>query len=106
MSGPVFRGELTGAFGVALILSLISMPCFPKASKPSGCDSPIIGRLRQRSWQRGRLAYHFLWLLLLIDVPTFHEAHGQDSGGPRVPPASFQTTVVQGVVAQYLMNPD
>jgi hypothetical protein len=106
MSGLFFRGDLTGASGVALILNLISMRCFPKASKPSGCDSPIIGRLWQRSWERGRLAYHFLWLLLLIDVPAFHKAHGQDSGGHRVPSASFQTTVVQGVVSQYLMNPD
>jgi hypothetical protein len=82
------------------------MRCFPKASKPGGCGSPTIGRLRQRSWEVGRLAYHYLWLLLLIDAPTFDKAHAQESGGPRVPPASFQTTVVQGIVAQYLMNPD
>jgi hypothetical protein len=62
---------------------------FPKASRPRGWGSPV---------------YHYLWLLLLIDVTTFHEAHAQEPGGP--PPASFQTTVVQGVVAQYLMNPD
>jgi hypothetical protein len=78
------------------------MRCFPKASK----GSPIIGRLRQRSRVVGRLACHYLWLLLLIDVATFHKARAQDAGGPRLPPASFQTTVVQGVVAQYLMNPD
>jgi hypothetical protein len=30
----------------------------------------------------------------------------QEPGRPPVPPASFQTTVVQGVVVQYLMNPD
>jgi hypothetical protein len=83
------------------------MRCFPKASKPRGCGSPIIGRqLQQRPRAVGRLAYHYLWLLLLIDVTTFHKAHAQEQGGPRIPPASFQTTVVQGVVAQYLMNPD
>ena len=82
------------------------MRCFPKASKPRGCGSPITGRLRQRSRVVGRLAYHYLWLLLLIDVTTFRKAHAQDTGDPRLPPASFQTTVVQGVVAQYLMNPD
>jgi hypothetical protein len=80
--------------------------CFPQASKRCGWCSPIIGRLRQRSREVGRLAYHYLWLLLLIDVTTFHKAGAQDTGGPRLPPASFQTTVVQGVVAQYLMNPD
>ncbi len=47
-----------------------------------------------------------LWLLLLIEVTTFHKVQAQEPGGPRVPPASFQTTVVQGIVAQYLMNPD
>jgi hypothetical protein len=79
------------------------MRCFPKASK----GSPIIGRFRQRSRVVGRLAYHYLWLLVLIEVTTFHKADAQDAGGPRLPPpASFQTTVVQGVVAQYLMNPD
>ncbi|HSZ80225.1 MAG TPA: hypothetical protein VK775_22660 [Chthoniobacterales bacterium] len=82
------------------------MRCFPEASKRCGWGSPIIGRFRQRSRAAGRLAWHYLWLLLLIDVTTFHKARAQDTGGPRLPPASFQTTVVQGVVAQYLMNPD
>jgi hypothetical protein len=82
------------------------MHCFPQASKRCGWGSPIIGRFRQRSRVVGRLAYHYLWLLLLIDVTTFHKARAQDPGGPRLPPTSFQTTVVQGVVAQYLMNPD
>jgi hypothetical protein len=82
------------------------MRCFPTALRPRGWSSPIIERLRQRSLGVARLAYHCLWLLLLIDVTTFHKAHAQEPGGPRVPPASFQTTVVQGVVAQYLMNPD
>jgi hypothetical protein len=82
------------------------MRCFPEASKRCGWGSPIIGRFRQRSRAAGRLAWHYLWLLLLIDITTFHKARAQDTGGPRLPPASFQTTVVQGVVAQYLMNPD
>jgi hypothetical protein len=82
------------------------MRCFSKASKPCNWGWPIIGRLQQRSRVMGRLAYYYLWLLLLIDVTTFLKAHAQEPGGPRVPPASFQTTVVQGVVSQYLMNPD
>jgi hypothetical protein len=82
------------------------MRCFPKASKPRDWRSPIIGRLRQRPQGVARLAYHYLWLLLLIDVTTPPEAYAQEPGSPRVPPASFQTTVLQGVVAQYLMNPD
>jgi hypothetical protein len=80
------------------------MRCFPKASKPHGLDSPIISRFGQRWPGAVRLAYHSLWLFLLIDVTTLHETNAQEPGGP--PPASFQTTVVQGVVAQYLMNPD
>jgi hypothetical protein len=52
------------------------------------------------------LAYSFLWLLVLIDFTTFQTARAQEPRGPRPPPASFQTIVVQGVVAQYLMNPD
>jgi hypothetical protein len=82
------------------------MRSFPKASNPSGCCSPIIGQLRQIPWMVARLAYHCSWLLVLIGVATFYRAHAQEPGGPRPPPASFQTTVVQGVVAQYLMNPD
>jgi hypothetical protein len=53
-----------------------------------------------------RLAYSFFWLLVLIDFTTFRKARAQEPRGPRPPPASFQTTVVKGVVAQYLMNPD
>jgi hypothetical protein len=82
------------------------MRFFLKDSKRRGWNSPITGRFRQRSRVVGRNAHHYLWLLLLIDVTTFHKVHAQESGGPRIPPASFQTTVVQGVVAQYLMNPD
>jgi hypothetical protein len=79
---------------------------FPTASKPPGWGSAIFGRVEQSSQVLARLLYHYLWLLLLIDVSTFHKARGQEPGRPPVPPASFQTTVVQGVVAQYLMNPD
>jgi hypothetical protein len=82
------------------------MRCFPKTSKPRGSGLPIIGRLRQRSRGVARLAYNCLWLLLLIDVTTFQTTHAQQSGGSAIPLASFQTTVVQGVVSQYLMNPD
>jgi hypothetical protein len=52
-----------------------------------------------------RLAYSY-WFLVLIDVATFHRASGQEPGESPLPSTSFQTTVVQGVVAQYLMNPD
>jgi hypothetical protein len=82
------------------------MQHFPTASKRPGWGSAIFGRVEQNSRVLARLAYHYLWLLLLIDVSTFHMAHAQEPGGPPVPPASFQTTVVQGVIAQYLMNPD
>ena len=82
------------------------MPCFPEASKPRGCCSPINDGPRQRPWVVARLADYCFWLLVLIGTPTFHQARAQEPGGPRPPPASFQTTVVQGVVAQYLMNPD
>jgi hypothetical protein len=77
---------------------------FPTASKPLGWSSAIIGQLRQGSQVLARLAYGYFWFLVLIDVATFHKARAQEPGGP--PPASFQTTVVQGLVAQYLMNPD
>jgi hypothetical protein len=53
-----------------------------------------------------RLAANYLWLLVLIEVTTVHKAYAQEPEGPQAPPVSFQTTVVQGVVAQYLMNPD
>jgi hypothetical protein len=82
------------------------MRCFPKASKPRGCDSPINDRPGQRPWVVARLADYCFWLLVLIGTSTFHQAQAQEPEGPRPPPASFQTTVVQGVVAQYLMNPD
>jgi hypothetical protein len=78
----------------------------PTASIPRGWSCAIIGQLRQGSQVLARLAYGYFWFLVLIDVATFHKARAQEPGGPRVPPASFQTTVVQGVVAQYLMNPD
>jgi hypothetical protein len=52
------------------------------------------------------VAYHYFWLLALIGTTTFQKAQAEDPGGPGPPPASFQTTVVEGVVAQYLMNPD
>jgi hypothetical protein len=82
------------------------MQRFPTASKRPGWGSAIFGRVEQ-SWQvLARLAYHYLWLFLLIDVSALYTAHAQEDGRPPVPPASFQTTVVQGVIAQYLMNPD
>jgi hypothetical protein len=108
---------LTGAFGVALISNLINnlpvgliganalelahIPVSVKNAFLIGVDLgpnlSVTGSLKTILW---------LWLFLLIDVTTFHKARAQGPGGPQVPPASFQTTVVQGVVAQYLMNPD
>src|SRR5260370_2869157 len=76
------------------------------APKLRDLGSAISGRLAQRLQVVARLAYSFFWLLVLIDFTTFHKARAQEPGGPRPPPASFQTTVVKGVVAQYLMNPD
>jgi hypothetical protein len=52
-----------------------------------------------------RFFYSLFWLVALSDL-TLPKAHAQGPKGPRPPPASFQTTVVEGSVAQYLMNPD
>jgi hypothetical protein len=52
-----------------------------------------------------RLSCSLFWLLALTDL-TIPKARAQDPRDPRPPAASFQTTVVQGSVAQYLMNPD
>jgi hypothetical protein len=82
------------------------MRCSPTPLRPRGWASEIFGQLGQSSQVLAKLAYRYFWLLVLIDVATFQRVRAQDPGGPRLPPASFQTTVVQGVVAQYLMNPD
>jgi hypothetical protein len=84
----------------------LELRCSPAASKPPARGSTIFRRLGQNSQLLARLVYGYFWLLVLIDVTTFQRARAQEPGGPRLPPASFQTTVVQGVVVQYLMNPD
>ena len=76
------------------------------APKLRDSGSAISGRLAQSLQVLARLAYSFFWLLVLIDFTTFHKARAQEPKVPRPPPTSFQTTVVQGSVAQYLMNPD
>ena len=48
------------------------MPCFPKASKPLGCGSPINDGPRQRPWVVARLADYCFWLFVLIGTATFH----------------------------------
>jgi hypothetical protein len=78
----------------------------PKAPKQRDSGSAISGRFAQSLRVVGRLAGSFFWLLVLIDFTTFNKARAQESRGPQPPPASFQMTVVQGIVAQYLMNPD
>lgn len=58
-----------------------------------------------------RLPHAFVWTVALASFTTLGHARAQEPGGPAPvgvppPPASFQTTVIQGAVAQYLMNPD
>ena len=56
--------------------------------------------------------YACLWIIALAGFTTLPNARAQNPKGTGPPPAggppaaSFQTTVVQGMVAQYLMNPD
>jgi hypothetical protein len=45
-------------------------------------------------------------LLLLAGFATFCQVHGQEPKDPQTNASSFQTTVVQDVVSQYLMNAD
>jgi hypothetical protein len=80
------------------------MRCSPATSILLGLGSAVLDWYRQRSQGLARLARHYRWLLILIATTNFHKAGAQEPGTP--PPASFQTTVVQGVVAQYLMNAD
>jgi hypothetical protein len=47
----------------------------------------------------------FLSFVAVTDL-TSPEARGQELRGPRSPAISFQATIEQGSVAQYLMNPD
>ncbi len=82
------------------------MRCSLTAPKLRDSGSAISGRLAQRLQVVARLAYSFFWLLVLIDFTTFRKGRAQEPRGPLPPPASFQTTVVKGAVAQYLMNPD
>jgi hypothetical protein len=52
-----------------------------------------------------RLSYFFFGLVALVGS-TFTTTRAQEPRDPGPAPASFQTTVLQGSVAQYLMNPD
>jgi hypothetical protein len=54
----------------------------------------------------GRFLCSPRWLLLLAGFATTCQLRGQEPLDPRPSSSSFQTTVVQDVVAQYLMNPD
>jgi hypothetical protein len=76
----------------------------PTGSRSLGRSSTILGRLDRRSQVLAGPANWYIWILVLIGVTAFHKVGAQEPGDP--PPASFQTAVVQGVVAQYLMNPD
>lgn len=81
------------------------MRCSFATAKLPASDSPVSRWLTQCLESVARLSYYFFWFVALIDL-TFAQAHAQEPRGPRPPPASFQTTVVQGSVSQYLMNPD
>jgi hypothetical protein len=76
----------------------------PTGSRSLGRGPAILGRFGQRSQVLARPANWYIWILVLIGVTAFHKVRAQEPGDP--PPASFQTRVVQGIVAQYLMNPD
>jgi hypothetical protein len=52
----------------------------------------------------GPLSRALIWLIAFFDL--LGTAYAQDPRGPRPPAASFQTTVVEGSVDRYLMNPD
>src|ERR1700751_1925562 len=82
------------------------MRCSPTAPKLRDSGSAFSGRLAQKLQVVARLSFSFFLLLRPIDFTKFHKGRGQKPRSPRPPPAAFQTTVVQGVVAQYLMNPD
>jgi hypothetical protein len=80
------------------------MRCFSASSISLGRNFALRGSLALLWWVLARLACRYTWFLMLIGVMSFYQAGGQEPTTP--PPASFQTIVVQGVVAQYLMNPD
>jgi len=51
-----------------------------------------------------RLFFGLFWLLAIADLTTLQKMDAQEPGKSRL--ASSNTVVVQGIVAQYLMNPD
>jgi hypothetical protein len=53
-----------------------------------------------------RFLYSADWLLILAGFTTTCQLLGQEPEDPHASSNSFQTTVVQDVVSQYLMNPD
>jgi hypothetical protein len=71
----------------------------------------IPARLARSLERVGRFLCSPRWLLLLAGFGAASQLRGQEPVDPhlvdpRAPSSSFQTIVVQDVVAQYLMNPD
>ena len=52
------------------------------------------------------LSHALLWVPAVTGFAAFQMASAQEPRGPEIPFTNFQTTVVQGRVAQYLMSPD
>jgi hypothetical protein len=78
-------------------------------SKSRKTTSPRLGNpceVRTSSGIVGRFLCSPRWFLLLAGFAIICQLRGQESPDPRPSSNSFQTNVVQDVVAQYLMNPD
>jgi hypothetical protein len=74
-------------------------------AKLPASDSPVSRWHTLALKSVARLSRYSFCFVALIDL-TFAQTRAQEPRGSRPAPASFQTTVVQGSVAQYLMNPD
>jgi len=77
-----------------------------RAVRPNRPGAAIPGRLVGSLGAVGRFLCSPLWLLLLVALATTDQTRGQEPKDPRSSSDAFETTVVQDVVAQYLMNPD
>jgi hypothetical protein len=77
-----------------------------RAAKLDHPSFAIPARLSHSFEVVGRFFWSPRWLLLLAGFAATCQTRGQEPQNPLPSSSSFQTTVVQGVVAQYLMNPD
>jgi hypothetical protein len=82
------------------------MRYFYRAAKLHHPSLAIPGRLAHSVGMVGRFLCSPGWLLLVAGFATTCQLRGQEPQDPRPSSSSFQTTVVQDVVSQYLMNPD